>query len=131
MRNHWIPARIRTAIGLALALVLSGALVAFAGEDRSARIAARSSTDLEATIFTYDGTDFVRTHTTLDTEEGKSAVNTKLDHDSPAYRALTQKHSYTGSAKIFGREYDANYAPLTGDDGRVTGALFVAVAKDN
>ena len=30
---------------------------------------------------------------------------------------------------MFGRAYDANYAPLTDASGRVTGALFVAVAK--
>ena len=131
MRNHWILARIRTAIGLALVLVLSGALIAFTGESRSSRIATQAPTKLEATIFSFDGKDFVRTHTTLVTEEGKSAVNTKLDHDSPAYRALTQKRSYSGSAEIFDRDYDANYAPLISADGRVTGALFVAVPKGN
>jgi hypothetical protein len=43
--------------------------------------------ELAATIFSYDGTDFVRTHTTL-TEDGKSEVGTKLDHDSAAYDQL-------------------------------------------
>ncbi|HET7296113.1 MAG TPA: Cache 3/Cache 2 fusion domain-containing protein, partial [Gemmatimonadales bacterium] len=84
---------------------------------------------IEATIFSYDGQDFVRVKTTLLTEKGKPAVNTKLEHDSPAYKALVEKHSYTGEATVFGRKYEANYAPLTGDDGRLTGALFVAVAK--
>src|SRR5690348_5855555 len=130
MRYHWIPARIRTGIGLVLVLVLAGALFAFAGADRSARIAAPSEARLESTIFSYDGQDFVRTHTTLVTEDGKSAVNTKLDDQSAAYRALTEKHSYAGSSVVFGRKYDANYAPLIDADGRLTGALFVAVPKD-
>jgi hypothetical protein len=43
---------------------------------------------MESTIFTYDGQDFIRKHTTLVTEDGKSAVNTKLDRDNPAYKAL-------------------------------------------
>jgi hypothetical protein len=30
---------------------------------------------------------------------------------------------------VFGHKYDAKYAPLTGTDGKLTGALFVAVAK--
>jgi len=30
---------------------------------------------------------------------------------------------------IFGRDYQADYAPLIGDDGKVTGALFVGVPK--
>ena len=84
--------------------------------------------ELAATIFSYDGTDFVRTHTTL-TEDGKSEVGTKLDHDSAAYKALSQKHSYSGPATLFGKNYDANYAPMVGADGKMTGALFVAVPK--
>jgi hypothetical protein len=39
------------------------------------------------------------------------------------------KHSYTGEATVFGRKYDASYAPLTSADGQLTGALFVAIAK--
>ena len=31
--------------------------------------------------------------------------------------------------KGFGKKYDANYAPLTGADGKLTGALFVAVPE--
>ena len=82
----------------------------------------------EATIFSYDGEDFVRTATTL-IAEGQSAANTKLDRDSSAYKALVKKRSYTGPATIFGRDYQANYAPLTGEDGQLTGALFVGVPK--
>ena len=63
------------------------------------------------------------------TQDGKSAVNTKLEHDSPAYAALIGNHSYSGDATVFGKKYQANYAPLTSADGKVTGALFVAVAK--
>ena len=84
--------------------------------------------ELAATIFSYDGTDFVRKQTTL-TEDGKSEVGTKLDHDSAAYKALSQKQSYIGPATLFGKDYDANYAPMVGADGKLTGALFVAVPK--
>ena len=104
-------------------------MIAFVDEDRSSRVAAQTRAKIEATIFAYDGHDFVRITTTLVTERGQSAVNTKLDHDTPAYKALIQKRSFTGDATLFGRKYEANYAPLTGDDGRLTGALFVAVRK--
>ena len=87
-----------------------------------------AQTKLEATIFSYDGTDFVRTTTTL-MQSGKSAADTKLDPKSAAYKALVQKHSYTGQATILGEDYQANYAPLIGDDGKLTGALFVGVQK--
>src|SRR4029453_10599227 len=93
---------------------------------RGAHAATQTQGKLEATIFSFDGKEFVRAKTTMMTQEGKSAVNTKLEHDNPAYSALLQKHSYTGDATVFGKKYEANYAPLTGADGKVTGALFVA-----
>jgi len=90
--------------------------------------ASLAETKLDASILSYDGKDFVRTETTL-MDKGQSAVNTKLDPDSPAYKALVEKKSYTGPATVFGRDYQANYAPLIGEDGKLTGALFVGVAK--
>jgi hypothetical protein len=130
MRLHqWVPARVGKGIIFALGLACSGALIAFADEGTNGRTAAQAKEKIEASIFSYDGHDFVRTKTTLVTADGKSAVNTKLEQDSPAYKALSQKHSYVGESTIFGRKYDADYAPLTSDDGKLTGALFVGVAK--
>ena len=90
--------------------------------------ASLAQTKLDASIFSYDGKDFVRTETTL-MKDGQSAANTKLDPASPAYKALVEKKSYTGPATVFGKDYQANYAPLIGDGGKVTGALFVGVPK--
>jgi methyl-accepting chemotaxis protein len=84
---------------------------------------------MESTIFTYDGQDFIRKHTTLVAEDGKGAVNTKLDRDNPGYKALIQKRSYTGEVTLFGKKCDANYAPLTDQAGRLTGALMVCIKK--
>ena len=111
---HHITACI-SKIVLASVLTVSAAGIAFAGQ--------------ESTIFSYDGKDFIRTNTTLVTEEGKSAVNTKLDRASPAFKALVQKHSYTGEANLFGKKCDASYAPLTDKGGKLTGALFVCITK--
>ena len=130
MRLHqWISPQVSKGAVVALVLAFSGALIAFVDKGSSSRAEAQTQAKIEATIFAYDGQDFVRIKTTLVTEAGKSAVNTKLDHDTPAYKALIQKRSYTGDATVFGRKYEANYAPLTGEDGRLTGALFVAVTK--
>lgn len=130
MRLHqWTSARVGKGVAVALVLTVAVALMALIQGGSSSPAAAQAQAKMEATIFSYDGKDLVRTKTTLVTEEGKSAVNTKLDHDTPAYKALIQKHSYIGDATVFGRKYDANYAPLTSDDGRLIGALFVAVAK--
>ena len=83
----------------------------------------------DSSVFTYDGKDFIRATTTLVMEDGKSAVNTKLDQGSPAYKALIGKHSYLGEVIIFGQTYDAYYAPLTDGKGKLTGALFVGNKK--
>jgi methyl-accepting chemotaxis protein len=87
-----------------------------------------AETKIEATIFSYDGKDFVRTETTL-MKDGQSATGTKLDENSAAYKALIEKHSYTGQATLFGHDYQAYYAPLMSADGKLTGALFVGVPK--
>jgi hypothetical protein len=113
----------------ALLLALGVAVMALVEGSIGAQAAAQGQAKMESTIFSYDGKDFVRTRTTMLTEDGKSAVNTKLEHDSPAYKALMNKHSYIGEATVFGRKYDADYAPLLTDDGRLNGALFVGVAK--
>jgi methyl-accepting chemotaxis protein len=111
---------------MAVILAFTGALLAVA-ESHAAPAGAKGKVD--ATIFSYDGTDFVRTESTLLTKDGKSVVGTKLDQATPAYKALVDNHSYTGDATVFGRDYHANYAPLTSEDGKLTGALFVGVAK--
>lgn len=80
----------------------------------------------ESTIFRYDGQDFIREKTTLTTEDGASAVNTKLDRTSPAFQHLVQKKSYAGPAKLFGRTCDSIYAPVVDAGGALTGAVFVA-----
>ncbi|MDM8565764.1 Cache 3/Cache 2 fusion domain-containing protein [Candidatus Halobeggiatoa sp. HSG11] len=79
----------------------------------------------ESTIFTYEGEDFIRTYTTLLTEDGKPAINTKLDRDNPGYKALIEKRSFSGQVSLFGKQCDANYAPLTDDNGQLIGALMV------
>jgi methyl-accepting chemotaxis protein len=90
--------------------------------------ASLAQSKLDASVLSYDGKDFVRTETTL-MDNGQSAVNTKLDRDSAAYKALVEKHSYSGPVTVFGRNYQGNYAPLMSEDGKLTGALFVGVPK--
>jgi methyl-accepting chemotaxis protein-2 (aspartate sensor receptor) len=84
-----------------------------------------SFADLGSTIFSFDGKDFTRTDTTLIDENGEVAVNTKLDHNNPGYKALLKKKSWSGKVTLFGKEYDSNYAPLTDKNGKLIGALNV------
>ena len=75
---------------------------------------------LQATVFSFDGKDFVRSETTM-MDKGQSAAKSKLDENSPAYKALIEKHSYTGPATLFGRDFQANYAPLTDEFREIDG----------
>ena len=79
----------------------------------------------DSTMFTFDGRDFFRISTTLTTADGTSAVITKLNRNDPSYKALMQKRSYTGNVSIHGQSYDSYYAPLTDEQGQLTGAIFV------
>ena len=90
--------------------------------------ASLAQSKLDATVFSYDGKDFTRTETTL-MNEGQSAVGTKLDPASAAYKTLVEKKSYTGPYSVFGKDYQAYVAPLIGADGKLTGAVFVGVPK--
>jgi hypothetical protein len=83
----------------------------------------------ESTVFTFDGQDFIRVSTTLTTADGTSAVNTKLNRNDASYKALIQKRSYTGDTIINGQNYESNYAPLTDEQGQLTGAIFVGNKK--
>ena len=118
--------RARGSLVILLALVLvATSAVTLTG--RSMAPPLQGSPALESSIFTFDGKDFVRSKTTLMTEAGKPAVNTKLEHESAAYKALMQKQSYTGDVTVFGKHYSGSYAPLV-KDGKLTGALFVGSA---
>ena len=125
---HGVTGRAGRVIGVMLLWVLAVALLAMAHVERSHAVV-QPADKLEATIFSYDGTDFVRTKTTVVTADGKSAAGTKLDRETAAYKALTEKHSYVGEVTVLGKKYDADYAPLVSDDGKLTGALFIGVPK--
>jgi OFA family oxalate/formate antiporter-like MFS transporter len=81
------------------------------------------------TLFKFDGQDFIRSETNLLTDDGKSAINTKLNRDDSIYPALINIKSYSGEAILFGRDYVTYYAPLTDEQGQLTGAIFVGQQK--
>jgi len=119
----------RASTKVAVLLLAVAAASAMVIEKGSTSAAGQAQAKMESSIFSYDGKEFIRTRTTLTKQDGSSAVNTKLEHDTPAYKALVKKHSYMGEVTVFGHIYDADYAPLVSDDGRLTGALFVGVEK--
>jgi len=129
----WSPQRhlfaVRVSVVAAVILAVTLMTAAANAHPRPSPVAVQAPTVLAATIFSFDGQDFVRAKTTLVTETGASAVGTKLDRGSQAFKALLQKHSGAGPVTVFGKNYDGTYAPLIDKDGRLTGALFVGVPK--
>jgi hypothetical protein len=129
----WSPQRhlfaVRASVVAALILAVTLMTAATHARPRLSTATVQTPTVLAATIFSFDGQDFIRTKTTLVTETGASAVGTKLDRGSQAFKALLQKHSGAGPVTVFGKNYAGTYAPLIDKDGRVTGALFVGVPK--
>src|SRR5262245_26735494 len=81
------------------------------------------------TLFVKNGDQYVRVLTTVKTEDGKRAVGTALDANSPAIAKLNNGEAYYGDATIFGKTYDAGYEPIKDASGTVIGAYFVGYAK--
>jgi len=127
-RQLYLPRNSIARLVAAVALLTLTAVTTFA-VPAAPGVPAQSGATLASTIFTFDGKDFTRARTTLVTEAGTSAANTKLDHATAAYKALVQKHAWTGDVTVFGKRYDASYAPIVDGSGKLTGALFVAVPK--
>ena len=84
-----------------------------------------STSGVPATIFVKSGSDFIRVSTSLKKENGDRAIGTVLDHAHPAYALVSAGKSYTGVAKLFGKDYSTNYEPIRDDSGAVIGVLFV------
>ena len=75
------------------------------------------------TIFVRDGDSLVRLITSIQTNDGKSAVGTLLEPTSQVMPELLQGQSYKGLARIFGKLYYTNYVPILDQSNEVIGAL--------
>src|SRR6266516_4374314 len=80
MRLHqWISARVRKGVVVAAGLVLAGGLIVLVEEASSSPVSAQKQGKIEATVFSYDGQDFVRTKTTfLNGENPPSIQNSSM-----------------------------------------------------
>ena len=80
-----------------------------------------------ATIFVKSGNDFVRITTSLRDLEGKRVKDTALDHNHPAYTAITRGGNYIGPATLYGKPYMTQYEPINNPQGQIIGLLFVGL----
>ncbi|WP_294428517.1 methyl-accepting chemotaxis protein [uncultured Treponema sp.] len=77
----------------------------------------QNSYSAECTIFSGD----LRVKSTLPGVEGTTLANTEIVN-----MVLENGETYRGENKIKGKNYFSVYAPLTNDDGHITGMLFIA-----
>lgn len=80
-----------------------------------------------ATVFVRQGEDFVRIATSIRKENGERAVGTPLGASHPALASLLRGESFTGKARLFGRDYMARYIPQQDKTGQIVGVLFVGL----
>ena len=80
-----------------------------------------------ATVFVRQGDDFYRVTTSLKKENGERALGTALGNKHPAFAGVMAGKSYTGRARLFGREYMSSYTPIKDEAGQIIGISFVGV----
>ena len=80
--------------------------------------------DTSATIFVRNGDQMVRIATTIQDQEGSSAVGTILDPEGFVLPKLLQGKEYNGLARILGTLYYTRYSPIFNKNGDVIGAWY-------
>ena len=80
-----------------------------------------------ATVLTRRGDDFLRTSTSIADEKGQRASDVPLGASHPAVPSLLKGQTYTGKAKMLGRDFMTHYIPIKDAAGQVIGAFFVGL----
>jgi methyl-accepting chemotaxis protein len=84
-----------------------------------------------ATLFVWDGSNFVRVTTSVMKSDGSRAVGTVLDPKGKAFAALTQNRTFTGVVDILGSPYMTSYAPITDENSKLIGAWYTGYRLDS
>jgi len=84
-----------------------------------------------ATLFVWDGSNFVRVTTNVLKPDGSRAVGTVLDPKGTAFAALTQGRSFNGVVDILGTPYTTSYVPMLDGDGKLAGAWYTGFRLDS
>ncbi len=82
-----------------------------------------------ATIFSKQGTEFVRELTNMMDENQHRAVGTKLEQDSKAYAAVMKGETFLGETEILSASYFTMYEPIV-QNNQVVGIYFIGMSKD-
>ena len=80
-----------------------------------------------ATVLTRRGEDFERTATSIKDDKGQRASGVPLGREHPAVARLLKGETYTGKARILGRDVMTHYQPIKDSQGEVIGAFFTGI----
>ncbi len=84
-----------------------------------------------ATLFVWDGRNFIRVSTNVLKPDGSRAVGTALDPEGKAFAALTRGQSFTGVVEILGVSYTTSYVPMLDAGGKMVGAWYTGFRLDS
>jgi methyl-accepting chemotaxis protein len=84
-----------------------------------------------ATLFVWDGSNFIRVSTNVTKADGSRAVGTVLDAKGKAFAALRQGRSFAGVVEILGSPYTTSYVPMLDADGKLAGAWYTGYKLDS
>ncbi len=84
-----------------------------------------------ATLFVWDGSNFIRVTTNVLKPDGSRAVGTLLDPKGKAFAALSKGQAFTGVVEILGTPYITSYKPMLDAGGNLVGAWYTGYRFDS
>ncbi len=84
-----------------------------------------------ATLFAWNGSEFIRVTTNVLKPDGSRAVGTVLDARGKAFAALSKGQAYRGVVDILGVPYTTQYVPMMDGAGRLVGAWYTGFRLDS
>jgi hypothetical protein len=84
-----------------------------------------------ATLFVWDGTDFIRVTTNVLMPDGTRAVGTVLDRKGKPFAALVEKRPFNGVVNILRVPYTTSYVPMLDAGGKLVGAWYTGYRLDS
>jgi methyl-accepting chemotaxis protein len=84
-----------------------------------------------ATLFAWDGANFIRVTTNVLKPDGSRAIGTVLDPKGKAFAALTQGQPFEGVVDILGAPYITRYVPMRDGEGKLAGAWYTGYRLDS
>jgi methyl-accepting chemotaxis protein len=82
-------------------------------------------TESYTTIFQLIDNKLLRIASTVKTQKGERAIGTYIPSDSPVYKSVMDGQIFRGKAFVVNDWYLTEYVPLTSNQGKVIGAIFV------